>query len=268
MHDPPAYVWAIIIAGPTAIAATTCIVLYGGAKRAGQGRRRAALLAGATAGDWHKNTAADRTARAKAGAGPGVRVTGQAGDVSGEAQVLRPGDEPVMMPIRHLASTVPVHTWTFRPGRAWTPARPIWAARRAPWLPNGVPGDCDADPARRVPALGKRSRAVHPGASRRRRTCAGRSRRVIRDADINAWYSRLLAADEARDAAALAAVAWQMYGQLAATAADLGALQARFRAYAAAPRASGRRRPAREEPRSATARRLRSRAARPHGRCQ
>src|SRR5260370_36120118 len=63
-------------------------------------------------------------------------------------------------------------------------------------------------------------------------------------ADINAWYSRLLAAGEARDAAALAAVAWQMYGQLATTAADLGALRARFRVYAAAPRASGRRPPA------------------------
>jgi hypothetical protein len=63
-------------------------------------------------------------------------------------------------------------------------------------------------------------------------------------ADINAWYSRLLAADEARDAAALAAVAWQMYGQLATTAADLGTLRARFRVYATAPRASGRRRPA------------------------
>jgi len=46
MYDSPAYVWAIIIAGPTAIAATTCIALYGGAKRAGLGRRRAALLAG------------------------------------------------------------------------------------------------------------------------------------------------------------------------------------------------------------------------------
>ena len=57
-------------------------------------------------------------------------------------------------------------------------------------------------------------------------------------ADINAWYSRLLAADEARDAAGLAAVAWQMYGQLAATAADLGALRARFRVYATASRAS------------------------------
>jgi len=44
MHDPPANAWAIIIAGPTAIAATTCIALYGSAKRAGLGRRRAALL--------------------------------------------------------------------------------------------------------------------------------------------------------------------------------------------------------------------------------
>src|SRR5258706_14294573 len=54
-------------------------------------------------------------------------------------------------------------------------------------------------------------------------------------ADMTALYASLLAADEARDAAALAAVAWQMYGQLATTAADLGALRARFRVYAAAP---------------------------------
>ena len=55
MYDPPAYLWAIIIAGPTAVAALTCIVLYGGAERAGLGRRRAALLAGAAAvllGGW------------------------------------------------------------------------------------------------------------------------------------------------------------------------------------------------------------------------
>ena len=60
-------------------------------------------------------------------------------------------------------------------------------------------------------------------------------------ADINALYSSLLAVDEAGDAAALAAVAWQMYGQLATTGADLGALRARFRVYAAAPHASSRR---------------------------
>jgi hypothetical protein len=55
MYDPPAYLWAITIAGPTSVAALTCIVLYGGAKRAGLGRRRAALLAGAAAavlGGW------------------------------------------------------------------------------------------------------------------------------------------------------------------------------------------------------------------------
>src|SRR6266849_6448578 len=60
MYDPPAYVWAITIAGPTAIAALTCIVLYGGAERAGLGRRRAALLAGAAAvllGGWFTTSA-------------------------------------------------------------------------------------------------------------------------------------------------------------------------------------------------------------------
>ena len=63
-------------------------------------------------------------------------------------------------------------------------------------------------------------------------------------ADINALYTSLLAADEARDAAALVALAWQIYGQLSTTAADLGALQARFRVYAASPHISGSRRPA------------------------
>ncbi len=60
MYDPPAYVWAITIAGPTAIAALTCIALYRGAVRAGLGRRRAALLAGAAAvllGGWFTATA-------------------------------------------------------------------------------------------------------------------------------------------------------------------------------------------------------------------
>ena len=49
MHDLPAYVWAITIAGTTAIPAATCAVLYGGAERAGLGRRRAALLTGGAA---------------------------------------------------------------------------------------------------------------------------------------------------------------------------------------------------------------------------
>jgi hypothetical protein len=55
MYDPPAYLWAITIAGPVAVAVLACIVLYGGAERAGLGRRRAALLAGAAAvvlGGW------------------------------------------------------------------------------------------------------------------------------------------------------------------------------------------------------------------------
>jgi hypothetical protein len=49
MYNPPAYLWALIIAGVAAIAAMTCVALYGGALRAGLGRRRAALLAGAAA---------------------------------------------------------------------------------------------------------------------------------------------------------------------------------------------------------------------------
>jgi hypothetical protein len=60
MYDPPAYVWALTIVGPTAIAAATCIALYGGAVRAGLGRRRAALLGGAAAvllGGWYTATA-------------------------------------------------------------------------------------------------------------------------------------------------------------------------------------------------------------------
>src|SRR6266700_5474755 len=60
MYDPPAYIWAITIAGTAAIAAATCVVLYSGARRAGLGRRRAALLAGAAAvvlGGWFTATA-------------------------------------------------------------------------------------------------------------------------------------------------------------------------------------------------------------------
>ena len=49
MYDPPAYVWALTIGGPTAIAAVTCIALYSGVVRAGLGRKRAALLGGAAA---------------------------------------------------------------------------------------------------------------------------------------------------------------------------------------------------------------------------
>ncbi len=55
MYDPPSYVWAITIAGITAIPAATCVVLYSGAMRARLGRRRAALLAGGAAvvlGGW------------------------------------------------------------------------------------------------------------------------------------------------------------------------------------------------------------------------
>ena len=55
MYDPPGYLWAITIAGITAIPAATSLVLYGRAVRAGLGQRRAALLAGGAAvvlGGW------------------------------------------------------------------------------------------------------------------------------------------------------------------------------------------------------------------------
>jgi hypothetical protein len=55
MYDPPAYLWAITLAGVIGIPATACYVLYRGAEQAGLGTRRAALLAGASAllfGGW------------------------------------------------------------------------------------------------------------------------------------------------------------------------------------------------------------------------
>jgi hypothetical protein len=55
MYDPPTYLWAITLTGVIAVPATTSVVLYAGAVRAGLGRRRAALLAGGAAavfGGW------------------------------------------------------------------------------------------------------------------------------------------------------------------------------------------------------------------------
>ncbi len=55
MYDPPSYLWVMAIAGIIAILAATCVVLYGGAVRAGLGRPRARLLAGGAAialGGW------------------------------------------------------------------------------------------------------------------------------------------------------------------------------------------------------------------------
>src|SRR5262245_21074812 len=96
------------------------------------------------------------------------------------------------------------------PGPAGRPARPSPARCAGP---RSSPGP---RPAAAFPA-------VRPGARipRRRPLSADQERRSGM-ADINALYDSLLAADEARDAATLAAVAWQMYGQLATTAADLG----------------------------------------------
>jgi hypothetical protein len=61
MYDPPAYLWALIIAGTSAITVATCVALYSGAMRADLGQRRAALLTGAAAallGGWLAASAA------------------------------------------------------------------------------------------------------------------------------------------------------------------------------------------------------------------
>jgi hypothetical protein len=55
MYDPPGYLWAITIAGMITIPGATSVLLYAGARRAGQGRARSALLAAASAvvlGAW------------------------------------------------------------------------------------------------------------------------------------------------------------------------------------------------------------------------
>ena len=54
-YDPPGYLWVMIIGGIVAILATTGVVLYTGAIRAGLGRPRAGRLAGGAAvvlGGW------------------------------------------------------------------------------------------------------------------------------------------------------------------------------------------------------------------------
>jgi hypothetical protein len=50
--------------------------------------------------------------------------------------------------------------------------------------------------------------------------------------DLDTLYSRLAAADEAADATALAALAWELYGLAGSLAADRDALRARLRATA------------------------------------
>jgi len=68
MYDPPAYIWAITIAGTAAIAAATCVVLYSGAKRAGLGQPRAVLLAGSATvvfGGWFTASAVIASTRTR-----------------------------------------------------------------------------------------------------------------------------------------------------------------------------------------------------------
>lgn len=55
MYSPPWYVWVICLVGAIGVPATTCLVLYRGARSAGSSRPRAASLAvaaGAVLGGW------------------------------------------------------------------------------------------------------------------------------------------------------------------------------------------------------------------------
>jgi hypothetical protein len=55
MYNPPGYVWVTIFAGPVAFIVMACVVLYGGALRAGLPRWKATLVAAGTAivpGGW------------------------------------------------------------------------------------------------------------------------------------------------------------------------------------------------------------------------
>jgi hypothetical protein len=61
MYDLPGYLWVLTLAGVIGIPAVTCAVLYRGAQRAGLGRERAVLLAGAAAvvlAGWYAASAA------------------------------------------------------------------------------------------------------------------------------------------------------------------------------------------------------------------
>ena len=56
MSELPVYLWVLILAGVIAVAAETCFVLYGGAVRAGLGKRTAVLLTTSAAvliGGWY-----------------------------------------------------------------------------------------------------------------------------------------------------------------------------------------------------------------------
>jgi hypothetical protein len=93
MYDPPGYLWMITIAGVIAIADMTCVVLFGGAERAGLGRRRAALLAG---GGRHvrrmvHRQRGDRGSRlVPTAAQPGTVDAGRGGRLPGRAAAVRP----------------------------------------------------------------------------------------------------------------------------------------------------------------------------------
>src|SRR5580693_9107477 len=275
MYNPPAYLWAITIAGPTGIAAATCIVLYGGAERAGLGRRRAALLAGAAAvllGGWFTVTAliADHgwyhtlpwypvaaagflgtllalsripvVARALTAPGMASRLVGprslRVAGVGATATGRRSHD-PLKGAEPHDQDDSPARTQ-----RAVRLHLHPWAARPAP----------SAGAHRHLPRPPGRGRQIEKGDPGWLTSTPGiaacwQPTRLATPQPWLRWRGRCMAS-------------WPRRPPIWARCGPGSGFMRPHRASAA-----GGGRP-REEPRSATARRLRSRAARPHGRCQ
>jgi hypothetical protein len=69
---------------------------------------------------------------------------------------------------------------------------------------------------------------MHAAAPARSGSTAGRSGPTQRMPDMDALYSRLAEADEAEDAKALAALAWELYGLLGLDEADLSSVRTRL----------------------------------------
>src|SRR5215472_6099825 len=90
MYGPPTYVWAMITAGLTAIGATACITLYGGAMRAGLCRGRAALLAEAMAVPARRLVHRYRGDRGSGLVPHAAVVPGRGGRVPGHAACAQP----------------------------------------------------------------------------------------------------------------------------------------------------------------------------------
>src|SRR5215472_531008 len=181
MYGPPAYVWAMIIAGLTAIGAMACITLYGGAMRAGLGRGRAALLAGAMAGPARRLVHRYRGDRGSGLVPHAAVVPGRGGRVPGHAAgTPGKGDEGWLTSTACMAAcSRPTRLATPRPWLRWRGrCMASWPRRPQIWARCG-PGSGFMRP-RRTPAAGGRPHG-QPGPAPARRL---RSRTARHTGDV------------------------------------------------------------------------------------